>query len=170
MNFSIKIISVFQHVVLGFFDFHASPQPPGYEQFYYAAIRTLEKGEYTGYVVDEFNRPEGDLPTTTKKSYLLGFGIQNTPVRNLVTTGLYFTKKSYFSYYCQLHTFFNFIELSTPCLAIRVHSEQIFQHEIKDQNAIVNFVPVLGPPSWLFSGALFSRETYASLLVNLYDD
>ena len=108
-----------------------------------------------------------DLPTSTKKS-LLRFGIQNTPVRNLVTTGLYFTKNSYFSHNCQLHTFF---WVSTPCLAIRVHAEWIIQHEIKDQNAIVNFVPLLGPPSWLFSGALFSRETYASLLdlVNLYD-
>ena len=108
-----------------------------------------------------------DLPTTTKKSYLLQSGIQNTSVWNLVTTGLYFTKNSYFSHNCQLHTFF---WVSTPCLAIRVHSEQIFQHEIKDHNAIVNFVPLLGPPSWLFSGALFSCETYASLLVNLYND
>ena len=37
---------------------------------------------------------DSGLPTTTKKSYLLRFGIQNTPVRNFVTTGLYFTENS----------------------------------------------------------------------------
>ena len=50
--------------------------------------------------------PSTDLPTTTTKSYLLRFGNQNTPVGNLVTTGLYLTKNSYFSHNCQLHTFF----------------------------------------------------------------
>lgn len=33
---------VIQSVVLGFFDFHGSPQPPGYAQFYFASLRINE--------------------------------------------------------------------------------------------------------------------------------
>ena len=32
-------------MVIGFFDFHASPQPPGYDQFYYASMRSIELGK-----------------------------------------------------------------------------------------------------------------------------
>ncbi len=35
-----------QHAVIGFFDFNDSPQPPGYEQFYFAALRALESSMF----------------------------------------------------------------------------------------------------------------------------
>jgi hypothetical protein len=31
--------------MVGFFDFNASPQPPGFQQFYYAAMRNVEAGK-----------------------------------------------------------------------------------------------------------------------------
>jgi len=35
---------LFQNTVIGYFDFHASPQPPGFHQFYLAALRTMSFG------------------------------------------------------------------------------------------------------------------------------
>lgn len=36
--------SLLQTVVVGHFDFNSSPQPPGFQQFYYAAMRVVEHG------------------------------------------------------------------------------------------------------------------------------
>ncbi|XP_069124262.1 thioredoxin domain-containing protein 11-like [Argopecten irradians] len=38
--------SRYDNVMIGFFDFHASPQPPGYRQFYLTAMRLLERDFY----------------------------------------------------------------------------------------------------------------------------
>ncbi|XP_060076099.1 thioredoxin domain-containing protein 11-like [Ylistrum balloti] len=38
--------SRYDNAMIGFFDFHASPQPPGYRQFYLTAMRLLEKDFY----------------------------------------------------------------------------------------------------------------------------
>ena len=35
---------MFQNSVIGYFDMSSSPQPPGFEQFYYAAMRIIETG------------------------------------------------------------------------------------------------------------------------------
>ncbi|XP_064639804.1 thioredoxin domain-containing protein 11-like [Lineus longissimus] len=37
------ILVQYDNAVIGYFDFYASPQPPGYSQFYYAALRILEE-------------------------------------------------------------------------------------------------------------------------------
>lgn len=34
-----------QTVVVGYFDFNSSPQPPGYQQFYFASMRVVEHGK-----------------------------------------------------------------------------------------------------------------------------
>ena len=34
----------FQNTVIGYFDFHSSPQPPGFHQFYLAALRVISYG------------------------------------------------------------------------------------------------------------------------------
>lgn len=38
-----KFISLNDNAVIGYFDFNSSPQPPGYLQFYYASMRSVEK-------------------------------------------------------------------------------------------------------------------------------
>ena len=102
-----------------------------------------------------------DLPTTTKKILFTTIWYSKYASTKFGDNRPLFYEK--LSHNCQLHI--GLFSFEFPCLAIRVHSERIFQHEIKDHNAIVNFVLLLGPPSWMFSGALFSRETYANLLV-----
>lgn len=34
-----------QTVVLGYFSFNSSPQPPGYKQFFYSSMRVVENGK-----------------------------------------------------------------------------------------------------------------------------
>lgn len=38
-----KFVSLNDNAVIGYFDFNSSPQPPGYLQFYYASMRSVEK-------------------------------------------------------------------------------------------------------------------------------
>ncbi|GAB1602311.1 thioredoxin domain-containing protein 11-like isoform X1 [Argonauta hians] len=38
-----KFVSLNDNAVIGYFDFNSSPQPPGYQQFYYASMRAIEQ-------------------------------------------------------------------------------------------------------------------------------
>ncbi|CAI9718358.1 domain-containing 11-like [Octopus vulgaris] len=38
-----KFVSLHDNAVIGYFDFNSSPQPPGYQQFYYASMRAIER-------------------------------------------------------------------------------------------------------------------------------
>ena len=40
---------MFQNSVIGYFDMSSSPQPPGFEQFYYSAMRIVEAGNATSH-------------------------------------------------------------------------------------------------------------------------
>ncbi|XP_033748582.1 thioredoxin domain-containing protein 11-like [Pecten maximus] len=83
--------SRYDNVMIGFFDFHASPQPPGYRQFYLTAMRLLEK---------DFNQPvRTAIVTQPSLASLLGLHTTKSLIlHRLTNTSLLYPQSNNFTY------------------------------------------------------------------------
>ena len=86
---------MFQNTVIGYFDMSSSPQPPGFEQFYYAAMRIIETGNIRDIAS---NKPHDDdgvkFAFSRRRTYLLPPHYWFVPEpRNQVKVGLVTERK-----------------------------------------------------------------------------